>query len=70
MSKYLKISIGVIIGAIAGYTYYYFWGCTNGCPLQSNWTVMTAYGAFAGFVLTLPGKKKKNDNENKEQDSD
>jgi hypothetical protein len=58
MSKHLKVIIGVVLGGVAGFAYYFFWGCKNGCPLQSNWTIMTGYGAFAGFVLTFTTKKK------------
>ncbi len=58
MNKYLKIGLLTSLGALAGFLYYHFWGCTNGCPLQSNWLLMTAYGALAGFVLSLPAKKK------------
>jgi len=70
MSKYLRLSLGIVIGGLAGFTYYYYWGCKNGCPLQSNWSIMTAYGAFAGFVLTLPGRKKKKEDGNQQEDTD
>jgi len=56
--NYLKLILGGFIGGIAGFTYYYFWGCKNGCPLQSNWMIMTAYGAIAGIILSIPNKKK------------
>jgi hypothetical protein len=57
------MAIGASLGAIAGFIYYYFWGCKNGCPLQSNWIIMTFYGAFAGLILATPSKKKKKDDE-------
>jgi hypothetical protein len=66
MNKYLKLAIGGFIGGLAGYIYYHFWGCTNGCPLQSNWMVMTGYGLFAGLVIMLPVKKKKQEDKNNE----
>lgn len=62
MNKYLKISLGVVIGAIGGYAYYHFFGCNGTCPLTSNWHVTTLYGAVVGLVLALPGRKEKNGN--------
>lgn len=55
-NKYIKLVLYGIGGSIAGYGYYYFIGCSNGCPLSSNWAIMTAYGAAAGILLGLPKK--------------
>lgn len=52
----------VIVGAILGYAYYYFIGCRTGsCPITSNPWISTFYGAFAGFIISIPNKGK-NDN--------
>jgi Family of unknown function (DUF6132) len=58
MKKYLKLTLYGLIGAVAGYAYYYFIGCSNGgsCPLTSNWYVTTLYGTAAGIVMGLPKK--------------
>ncbi len=40
--------IGAILGAIGGWLYWYFWGCTEGCPLRSNWYVMVPYSMVLG----------------------
>ncbi len=54
----LKV-LPVIIGAVAGYAYYYFIGCHNGaCAIQSNPYISTAYGAVAGAIFLIPSKKK------------
>ncbi|OGU57366.1 MAG: hypothetical protein A2V66_03175 [Ignavibacteria bacterium RBG_13_36_8] len=57
----------VIAGALLGYAYYYFIGCNSGtCPITSNPYISTVYGAAAGFIIALPGKKentKKNESE-------
>jgi len=47
----LKI-IGVIVGTIGGYLYYYFVGCVSGtCPITSNPYRMMIYGAVLGLLL-------------------
>jgi len=61
MSNRIKIALGLVLGGTAGYAYYYFVGCNNGCAIQSNWLYMTLYGMIAGFVLAMPGKKKKSE---------
>ncbi len=59
MNKYLKLSLGAILGAAAGYAYYYFVGCSSGtCPITSNWHISTLYGAGMGLVAVFPTKKK------------
>jgi len=58
--KYLiKVLLFTGIGALAGFTYYYFIGCNSGsCPIQSSPYISTAYGSTMGFILSL-GKNKK-----------
>lgn len=59
MNTKLKILLLTALGAVLGYGYYHFFGCTSGCTLKSSWTTMTLYGAVFGFVISLPTKKKK-----------
>lgn len=63
-----KRVLPVIIGAIAGYLYYYFIGCTTGsCPIQSNPYISTGYGALIGGIFSFPdSKKQKKEAENTE----
>jgi hypothetical protein len=50
-SKTLLIT-GVLIGAVGGFFYWKYVGCTTGtCPIQSNPYRMTAYGALMGGLL-------------------
>jgi hypothetical protein len=49
--KYVVPSIAAVVGIVAGYLFYHFYGCTNGCPMTSNPFITTAYGGIAGFVL-------------------
>lgn len=41
----------LLLGALVGYGYWYFWGCENGCPIKSVWYKMMAYGGFMGWVV-------------------
>ncbi len=46
--------IGIAVGAIAGYAYYYFIGCNSGsCPITSSPTTSVIYGAVMGLVATI-----------------
>lgn len=57
----LKHLIFVIVGGIAGYIYYHFWGCANQtCPITSNPYLTILYGMVFGYLLT-PSKKKTED---------
>ncbi len=41
----------VVLGAIGGFVYYYYWGCTSGCLIRSSPVLMTLYGALLGYLL-------------------
>jgi len=58
-NKFLKLGLYALVGGLIGYAYYYYVGCTNGCPLSSNWYITTGYGLVAGIVLALPAKGSK-----------
>jgi hypothetical protein len=48
----LRTLPAVAIGALAGYAYYYFIGCTTGtCPITNNPWISTGYGAVMGGLL-------------------
>lgn len=57
---------GILIGALAGFAYWYFIGCNSGtCPIQSRWGNSTLYGGLIGFVLANgPSKEKKGSDKN------
>lgn len=65
MSKkqYVITAIGVVVGLIAGYAYYYFVGCASGtCAITSKPLNSTLYGGLMGGLLfnmfvTSPKKK-------------
>jgi hypothetical protein len=57
-----KITItGIVIGAIAGFAYYYFVGCSSGtCAITSSPINATVYGSIMGGLLFSMFKKEKN----------
>ncbi len=59
MNFVLKRGLPVLAGALIGYAYYYFIGCTSGhCPITSNPYISTLYGAIIGVLFAIPAKKK------------
>ena len=57
--KWIKLIIGLLIGAVGGYLYYYYVGCASGtCAIQSDPYKMTAYGMMMGGILFFDTKKK------------
>jgi len=58
--NWLRLLIGLVLGAVAGYAYYHFVGCQSGtCAIQSNPVIMTLYGAGMGGLLFFGKKKEK-----------
>lgn len=51
-SKHKLTIIGIVFGAIGGFAYYYFVGCTSGtCAITSKPMNSTLYGALMGGLL-------------------
>ena len=63
VQKYGLIAVGVVIGAIAGYAYYFYVGCSSGsCSITSDPTNSTLYGmVMGGLFFDILKKKKKDD---------
>lgn len=60
LMKYKWKIVGIVVGSIAGYAYYYYIGCNSGtCPIQSHWQSSTLYGALIGYVFVNSPKKEK-----------
>jgi hypothetical protein len=52
ISKNKLTLIGLLIGALAGYLYFYFVGCASGtCAITSKPLNSTLYGAMMGALL-------------------
>jgi hypothetical protein len=49
----LRLLIGIAAGAIAGYAYHRFIGCSRGtCPITNNPYASTLYGAVMGALAS------------------
>lgn len=63
--QYIVTGIGIIVGLIAGYTYYHYIGCASGsCAITSKPLNSTLYGGLMGgllFNMFVTSPKKKND---------
>ncbi|MBC5834658.1 hypothetical protein G6N05_09325 [Flavobacterium sp. F372] len=61
--KYQLTILGILLGAIFGYLYYYYVGCATGtCNITSKPLNSTLYGAMMGGLLfnIFEKKPKKN----------
>lgn len=62
LRKHFLIFIGIVIGGLGGFLYYYFIGCSSGtCAITSKPVNSTIYGMVLGGLLSdfLRGLKKK-----------
>lgn len=49
----IRIGLGILLGALAGYALHKWVGCSTGaCPLTANPFVSTLYGAILGALFT------------------
>ncbi|HUM51717.1 MAG TPA: DUF6132 family protein [Chitinophagales bacterium] len=52
LQKYMLSIIGILMGAFAGFAYYYFVGCASGtCSITSRPINSTMYGALLGGLF-------------------
>lgn len=58
MNKALKLGLGILLGSLGGFAYYYFIGCNSGsCAITSSPINSSLYGAMMGGILFFPSKK-------------
>lgn len=63
VKKYQLTILGILVGAIFGYLYYYYVGCASGtCNITSKPLNSTLYGAVMGGLLFNMFEKKSNKN--------
>lgn len=56
---WIKVTLPVVLGALAGYVYYYNWGCKAGsCMVMSNEWIGVLYGGLLGAIF-IPTKALK-----------
>lgn len=56
--------VGLIVGAVGGYAYYYYIGCKSGaCPITSNPYISVIFGALIGYLFLDMFKKKESSDE-------
>jgi hypothetical protein len=46
-----RVALG-LFGAVAGFLYWKFFGCTEGCAIRSNKSLITGYGFLLGYLFT------------------
>lgn len=58
IKKHFLTIIGILIGSLGGYAYYFFVGCASGtCAITSNPLNSALYGAMMGGLLFSVFKK-------------
>jgi len=70
MKNWMIWGIGIVIGAVGGYLYWYFIGCVSGsCAITSSPVNSTLYGGLMGGLLgnvfSTPKKGIENSNTEK-----
>ncbi len=61
LSQYKVLLLGIILGSVAGFAYYYFIGCASGtCLITSRPLNSTLYGGMMGGMLSNIFVKNKN----------
>ncbi|MCC6839979.1 MAG: hypothetical protein IT230_07460 [Flavobacteriales bacterium] len=55
---WLLIGIGIALGAVAGWLYWNYWGCTEGCAITGHPVNSTLYGALMGGLVGGMFKKE------------
>ena len=67
--KYWKYLAFGVAGAVIGFAYWRFVGCTTGnCPMTANWHTSVMFGSVIG-LLAVPSRKKE-DKQSKEEGTD
>jgi hypothetical protein len=62
--KHKLMILGILLGSIAGYAYYFFVGCKTGtCAITSSPFNSTIYGAVMGALLSGEINKTNSKNE-------
>lgn len=60
---WLITGIGIVLGALAGWAYWYQWGCTEGCTITGSPINSTLYGGLMGALLVNSFKSEEKETE-------
>lgn len=65
MKKWTTLGLGLVVGAVGGYLYWYYVGCVSGsCAITSSPVNSSLYGGLMGSLLVnsflAPSKKTPN----------
>lgn len=69
ISKYKIELICALLGAGAGYAYWYYVGCASGqCAITARWYTSALYGVVLGFLVgqMITERKRKNNKKTEE----
>jgi hypothetical protein len=64
MKRWFLYAVFIALGAMAGWAYWNWYGCTNGCAITGRWWTSTAYGGVMGYLLLgllIPGARAGSD---------
>lgn len=60
MSRNIRIGLGLLLGGVAGFAWYFFVGCRTGsCPISGNPYISSIYGSVLGLLIAFPSRKDK-----------
>lgn len=63
-TQYWLVLLGVVIGALGGYLYWLYIGCSSGsCPITSSPLLSSLWGAVMGGLLFSIFKREEKNNE-------
>lgn len=61
--KYGYVYLSLLgVGLLCGFIYWNFWGCTDSCPIDSDWRMSMGRGGMIGLCVAAifqPGKPRK-----------
>lgn len=60
LGKYIYVYAGLlVVGLVGGYIYWNFWGCTDSCPIDSDWRISMGRGGMIGLCAAAIFHPKK-----------
>ncbi|WKZ66873.1 MAG: hypothetical protein QY325_02865 [Flavobacteriales bacterium] len=51
MKRWMWYAVFLTVGAGAGWAYWNWYGCIDGCAITGRWWTSSAYGAIMGYLL-------------------